>query len=196
MKHRGDFYVAHLCEPTDTMMTATMNQTQSGVQATQRISSANSQNMIRSLSRIVSVVLVLSFASACSAPPTKAPRSQPPAISETEPRVTASPRIEQKPTQPTTPEPRDTVASRPTLAEIQTSALQLEPGMSRDRVQTMLGTPDETASRTYGAATGRPWLGLEWTYAWKQGYSTRRLVLVFQSTSNGWLLNGWDWRNY
>jgi hypothetical protein len=68
--------------------------------------------------------------------------------------------------------------------------------MPRDRVQALLGTPVETASKTYGGATGNPWNGLEWTYSWKQGYSARRLVLVFQSTGGGWLLNNWDWRNY
>jgi hypothetical protein len=121
--------------------------------------------------RLIGVACLLLLATGCSTPsPTGTSPSQ------------------QTPQQPTT---RDGLL----LSDAQDKALKLQPGMTQDQVQALLGRPDETAARTYGSQTPRPWNGIEWTYRWG-GWRAKRLQIVFEHGTESWLVNSWKWFDF
>jgi hypothetical protein len=78
----------------------------------------------------------------------------------------------------------------------ESAAVKLEPGTSRQKVQELLGPPDETSVRTYGTKTLDPWSGLEWHYIWRHPYALRQLIVVFEEHSNNWIVNSWRWSDF
>ena len=66
--------------------------------------------------------------------------------------------------------------------------------MTQAAVKTLLGTPDETSASTFGQRTATPWQGITWFYYWPGKYDPPpSLKIIFEQTSDGWVVNSWDW---
>jgi hypothetical protein len=86
------------------------------------------------------------------------------------------------------------------LRDAQTKSLNLEAGMTQDRVASLLCKPDETSVETFGTQTPQPWNGFEWVYYWgpriwrldgKNPHNT--LTIIFEKKLNNWVVNTWIW---
>lgn len=75
-------------------------------------------------------------------------------------------------------------------------ALKLCVGMTQQAVQTLLGQPYETESKTYGTQTANSWNGEMWTYRWWNRWNAKRLVIMFAKGTDSWVVNNWEWYDF
>jgi hypothetical protein len=95
-----------------------------------------------------------------------------------------------KPDPPQTPQ---TVTPPAKSAEqiLKENALSLRQGMNEAQITRLLCKPETTSIETLGYQTPRPWSALVWRY--QKGYVMDKLVIYFQKTNDGWLVNSWRW---
>jgi hypothetical protein len=80
------------------------------------------------------------------------------------------------------------------LRDAQKMALSLQPGMTREEVTALLGSPTETEAGTHGQLTKEPWQGLDWNYQWGSGLDRKTLRVTFEEgSSSAWVVNSWNW---
>lgn len=81
------------------------------------------------------------------------------------------------------------------LHDAQDKSLKLIPGMTKDDVTLLLGTPDTTSAGTYGTETPQPWNGMTWCYRWTGASQmlVSSLLITFEKEQNDWVVHGWQW---
>jgi hypothetical protein len=84
---------------------------------------------------------------------------------------------------------------KPSLAQAERNAVELQQGMTLDAVRHLLGKPKRTALKTamsYGGGPAQD--ALHWTYDWGPG---RTLQVVFAAKApEQWQVNSWEWSTY
>jgi hypothetical protein len=95
----------------------------------------------------------------------------------------------------------DLVIKQPTQLHLaKQRAMGLEPGMTKERVQGIMGRgPDETALNTYGAKTASgAWQGLEWKFKYQGNFKDNPVLeVIFSQDSLGtWVVNHYRWSSF
>jgi hypothetical protein len=88
--------------------------------------------------------------------------------------------------------PPATTTSSLTFQEAQAASLKLEPGLTKDDVVKILGTPTNTELRAMAEATATPWQALVWNFVWNDGAGNRTLSIIF-GEHEGWHVKSWTW---
>jgi len=79
------------------------------------------------------------------------------------------------------------------LKDAREKSLALNPGMTQNEVNNLLGKPDDTGARTFGQKTKTgEWQGIQWFYQFETDNSITILTINFQQ-SDIWRINSWDW---
>lgn len=84
---------------------------------------------------------------------------------------------------------------KPSLAQAERNAVDLQQGMTLDAVRDLLGKPKRTALKTETSYRSEAGKGtLHWTYDWGPG---RTLQVVFAAKApEQWQVSSWEWASY